>query len=172
MPQKFASLDDVNMHLPTDKLEIKQPDLDLFGIDAVRIIRGTLANVYSAVTLAGWADPDITDPTAVGYVPELIKAVAGRLIGAFYYRERYSEDSLDDPQYAQVKYNEAMAILAQIVEGDLVLWDVTETPTSTENLTADDFFPNDTDEPMFSVDDKLFSVDPGRMGLGARIPNA
>jgi hypothetical protein len=166
----FATLDDVNMHLPTDKLEMKEPALDLMGPDAERIIRGYLARVYSGVTIAGWTDPTITDPETVGYVPELVRAIAGRFIAAFYYRERYSEDSLDDPQYAQVKYNEAMALLNQIVCGEVKLWDVVEQPETDLSFTAADFFPNDSDAgPMFSVDDKLFSVDPGRTGLGVKV---
>lgn len=165
----FATLDDVNMHLPTDKLEMQQPTLDLKGVDAERIIRGYLASVYSAVTLAGWTDPTETDPLAIGYVPQLIRAIAGRFIAAFWYRERYSEDSLDNPQYAQGLYDEAMAMLQGIIAGTLVLDDVTELPESTTSLTQEDFWPNDTDTgPMFSVDDKLFSVEPGRTGLGVK----
>lgn len=168
----FATLDDVNMHLPTDKLEMTTPTLDLVGIDAERIIRGYLANVYSAVTLAGWTDPEVTDPTMAGYVPRLIKAIAGRFIAAFWYRERYSEDSLDDPQYAQVKYNEAMDLIAKIIAGTLVLDDVVEVAESQISLTANDFWPNNTDTPMFTVDDKLFSAESGRTGLGARVASS
>lgn len=166
----FATLDDVNMHLPTDKLEMTAAKLNLMGVDAERIIRGYLAKVYTGVTIAGWTDPTEADPTVVGYVPELIKSIAGRFIAAFYYRERYSEDSLDDPQYAQNKYNEAMALLMQIVTGDTILWDVVEQPESDKSFSSADFFPNDSDVgPMFSVDDKLFSIDPGRTGLGAKV---
>jgi hypothetical protein len=155
----FATLDDVNMHLPTDKLEMQQPKLDLMGVDAERIIRGYLANVYSATTLAGWTDPTKLLPTDIGYVPRLIKAIAGRFIAAFYYRERLSEDSLDDPQYAQLKYNEAMALLNGIIAGNIVLDDVTEPAESQNSFTAADFYPNNDTDPMFSVDDKLFDLD-------------
>lgn len=167
----LATLDDVNMHLPTDKLEMQVPTLTLLGVDAERIIRGMLARVYSPATIAGWTDPTVpyNDP---GYVPELIRAIAGRFIAAFWYRERYSEDSLDDPQYAQTKYNEAMALLNQIISGAIILWDVAEDPETDNSLTSADFWPNDTDiGPMFSVDDKLFSIDPGRTGLGAKVAN-
>lgn len=166
----FATLDDVNMHLPTDKLEMKQPTLDLVGVDAERIIRGYLANVYSPLTLAGWTDPTVTDPIVAGYVPRLIKAIAGRFIAAFWYRERYSEDSLDDPQYAQLKYNEAMTLLNGVIAGEIVLDDVVETAETGTSLTSADFWPNNTDSgPMFSVDDKLFNVESGRTGLGAKV---
>lgn len=151
----FASLDDVNMHLPTDKLEMEQPQLDLFGIDAERIIRGYLAGVFTPATLASWADPDST--------PELIRAIAGRFIAAFYYRERYSEDSLDDPEYAQFKYNEAMNLLMGVIGGSLDLIDTAEPSTVGGHFTAEDFYPNNSDPgPIFTMDDHLMTTTRGR----------
>jgi hypothetical protein len=148
----FASLDDVNMHLPTDKLEITDPDLALFGLDADRIIRGYLAGVFLPATIASWNTPANT--------PELIRAIAGRFIAAFYYRERYSEDSLDDPVYAQNKYNEAMALLTGVINGTMTLVEVTEAPMGAQ-LTSDDFYPNDTATgPFFTMDDQLFNIPP------------
>ena len=151
----LASLDDVNMHLPTDKLEIEQPELDLFGLDAERIVRGYLAGVIPATTLALWASPDDT--------PELIRAIAGRLIAAFYYRERYSEDSLEDPIYAQTKYNEAMALLQGIIDGSITLVDLPDPILTTDRFTADNFYPNSMDDgPVFTMDDKLLSIQQSR----------
>lgn len=165
----YATLDDVNMHLPTDKLEMSTPELTLFDVDAGRIIRGYLAGVYLPATIAGWTDPTETDPTTVGYVPELIRAIAGRFIAAFWYKERYSEDSLEVPQYAQDKYNEAMAMLQGLVLGTLGLVDVAESPVSTSELTADDFTPNDaTVGPFFSMEDTLWNIPPTGT-LGANI---
>jgi hypothetical protein len=161
----YVTLDDVNMHLPTDKLEITAPDLNLYELDARRIIRGFLAGVFPAVTIAGWTDPTETDSTTTGYVPELIKAIAGRFIAAFYYKERYSEDSLEIPAYAQQKYDEAMALINGIIAGTLTMIDVVDTPTDSNVLTADDFWPNGTTEPVFTMDDTLFSLPPtGRIG--------
>jgi hypothetical protein len=152
----FASLDDVNMHLPTDKLEMEGPELDLFGLDAERVIRGYLAGVIAPTTLAGWASPTQT--------PELIRAIAGRLIAAFYYRERYSEDSLDDPLYAQVKYNEAMELLRGVISGTVVLVEAPETSTVLgAHFSSEDFYPNATDDgPIFTMDDHLLTTKPGR----------
>jgi hypothetical protein len=147
----FANLDDVNMHLPTDKLEMEQPELDLFGLDADRIIRGYLAGAIPATTLAQWTDPQST--------PELIRAIAGRFIAAFYYRERYSEDSLDDPGYAQIKYNEAMGLLQGVISGAVVLVDGPDTASLGGHFVLENFYPNALDEgPIFSMDDHLFSV--------------
>ena len=150
----FASLDDVNMHLPTDKLELEQPELDLFGLDAERIIRGYLAGVIPAAAMATWTSPDTT--------PELIRAIAGRFVAAFYYRERYSEDSLNDPLYAQIKYNEAMSLLQGIIAGTIVITDPTIPPIGIR-FTAADFYPNATDEgPIFIMDDTLLTLKLGR----------
>lgn len=151
----FASLDDVNMHLPTDKLEIEEPELALFGLDADRIIRGYLAGTIPATTLATWTSPNST--------PELVRAIAGRFIAAFYYRERYSEDSLDDPAYAQIKYNEAMALLQGIISGDIVLIEGPDTVIVGPHMSSLDFYPNATDDgPIFTMNDRLFTIKPGR----------
>jgi hypothetical protein len=150
----FVNLDDVNMHLPTDKLEMEDPELALFGMDAERIIRGYLAGAIPGTVMATWASPDTT--------PELVRAIAGRLIAAFWYRERYSEDSLEDPIYAQTKYNEAMALLQGVISGAIVI-DVPEIPPVGARFTADDFYPNNTDDgPIFTMDDRLMTIKPGR----------
>src|SRR5215831_15481791 len=146
----FASLDDVNMHLPTDKLQIEEPELDLFGIDAERIIRGYLAGVIPATAMAAWTSPDST--------PDLVRAIAGRFIAAFYYRERYSEDSLDDPSYAQFKYNEAMGLLQGILGGTIVITGPA-VPQIGIRFTAEDFYPNSQDSgPIFTMDDHLMTI--------------
>jgi hypothetical protein len=161
----FATLDDARVHLPLDKLELQQADFNRIELDAERIIRGYMANVVPALTIAGWTDPTQTDPTHAGYVPELVRAIAGRFVAAFYYRERYSEDSLEDPIYAQNKYNEAMALLTGIVSGTIIMTDLTVPIDAGERLTSEDFWPNSTDAgPMFTVDDKFFSI----LGTGGR----
>jgi hypothetical protein len=148
----FASLDDVNVHLPTDKLQVNDAELDTLELDADRIIRGYMAGVFAPATIAAWADPDST--------PELIRAIAGRLTAAFYYKARYSEDLTEIPAYAQQKYDEAMALIAGIRDGSIVMIDVTEVATVGQ-FTSDDFYPNNTDKgPMFSVDDHLLTLPP------------
>ncbi|KKW09706.1 MAG: hypothetical protein UY48_C0055G0009 [Candidatus Gottesmanbacteria bacterium GW2011_GWB1_49_7] len=138
----LASLDDINVHLPSDKLGLADGDDTEMQLDAERIIKGYLSTVYSAATLAEWADPATT--------PGLIRAIAGRLIAAFYYALRFSEDSVERPEYAQFKYDEAMSMLKQIVAGTLLLPEVTETPTTGLSFTSADFWPND-DDPVFTM---------------------
>lgn len=141
----LATLDDANLHLPTDKVDVGTAEFDELQLDSERIIRGTLANYFTPTTLAAWTDPDST--------PGLIRSIAGRLIAAFVYRRRYSEDSLDDPYYAQLKYNEAMEWLGKIQEGKMVVEGISEQPT-TDRLTPADFWPNNsTPGPFFKMDD-------------------
>lgn len=135
---------DVQIFLPLDKLKVEAiPDDKARAYqDAERIIRGYLAGVFEAATLAAWTTPSAT--------PGEIRAVAGRLAAARIYRLRYSENSLDDPGYAQVLYNEAMAMLQAIIDGDIVLTGVTD-PSTTFDDTY--FEPNaGTDPPKFAMD--------------------
>ncbi|HEY1249166.1 MAG TPA: hypothetical protein VGE97_09275 [Nitrososphaera sp.] len=140
----LATIDDANVHLPTDKVVVDTAEFDETQLDAERIVRGYLANYYPASTLALWTNPDAT--------PGLIRSITGRLIAAFVYRKRYSEDSLDDPMYAQNKYNEAIGLLQGIQDSTIVVEGVEE-PT-TDRLTSDDFWPNNTTipEPFFKMD--------------------
>jgi len=134
---------DVQIHLPVDKLKVEEipDDKDDAFEDAERIIRGYLAGVVSTATLDLWATPDDT--------PDIIRAIAGRFAAAKIYRVRYSEDSLDDPQYAQGLYNDAMAMINAIIAGNLIIDGVTDT-TQFDNTY---FTPNDasTDTPKFTM---------------------
>src|SRR6516164_8927952 len=99
----LASLSDINVHLPEDKLEVVPAQYSDVQLDAERVVRGYLSGYIDPVVLAGWSNPTVT--------PEIIRAVVGRLCAAFWYRKRYSEDSLVDPQFALIKYNEAISML-------------------------------------------------------------
>jgi len=140
----LASLFDINTHLPQDKLQVTDGNDDALQLDAERLIKGYLADVYSPVTLASWSDPTIDDPALPGYVPEYIRGIAGRFIAAFYYRIRYSEDTLDTPGYAQNLYDEAMDMLNKVVRGEITLIDVEESPATDVSLTNELFWPNDS----------------------------
>lgn len=111
---------DVQIHLPVDKLKVEEiPDDRARAYeDAERIIRGHLAGVFDPLVLAAWDEPEDTPPE--------IRAVAGRLAAAKIYRVRYSENSLDDPGYAQTLYNEAMLMIQGIIDGDIILTGVTD----------------------------------------------
>ena len=117
----LADLDDINEFLPQDKLTATDGNdaIMRFQIDVDRTIKGYLASVYSLATLQGWADPDST--------PAFIRGIAGRLIAAYWYSVRTSEDVPDwNKTYPQRVYNEAMQMLNDIRTGKVVLTDVTE----------------------------------------------
>lgn len=136
---------DIQIHLPVDKLKVEElPDaLGDVKIDVERIIRGYLAGVIDSATMATW-----TTPTAV---PAIIRAVGGRLGAALIYRLRYSEDSVDDPSYAQMKYNEGMRMLQDIISGAIT---IEELPDDDTGAFSNEFFlPNNdtTDTPKFTM---------------------
>lgn len=136
---------DIQIHLPVDKLQVENiPDsLEQVKIDVERIIRGYLAGVIDAATMALWVAPDA--------VPAIIRAIGGRLGAALIYRLRYSEDALDDPMYAQNKYNEGMRMLQGVISGDIT---IEELPTDTTGAFSNEFFfPNNdtTDTPKFTM---------------------
>jgi hypothetical protein len=144
----LADLEDINVHLPSDKIEVDSAQYDRLQLDAERIVRGYLAGQVASITLASWTTPEST--------PELIRAITGRLVAAFWYRERYSEDSLDDPGYAQVKYNEAILWLGNIINGTMVLPDSDGEVLVGGVLTELDFWPNDsTPGPAFTMTQDL-----------------
>lgn len=137
----FVDDPDVQVHLPIDKIKIEEipDDLAKCKEDAERIIRGFLAGVIDSTVLALWTTPAAT--------PETIRAVAGRLTAALIYRTRFSEQSIDDPQFAQNKYDEAMGMLMKVVSGEIPLPGV-----DTTQFDNTYFWPNDTtDDPKFTM---------------------
>ena len=141
----IVSDDDVQVHLPADKLKIEEipDDLSRCKLDTERIVRGTLAGVIPASDMALWLTPDD--------VPEVIRAAAGRLCAALIYRLRYSEQSLDDPQFAQNKYNEGMMMLQGIIDGSIIVDGVV-----TVQFDETYFWPNDTtSDPKFTMDSRF-----------------
>jgi hypothetical protein len=133
---------DVQIHLPVDKLKIEEIPDDLVKAkdDAERIVRGYLAGVIDSTILAGWTSPALTPPE--------VRAIAGRLTAALIYRTRYSEQSLDDPQFAQTKYTEAMKMLNDILSGNFIVTGVVDTT----QFDSSYFEPNDASEdPKFTM---------------------
>lgn len=141
----LASLADINVHLPQDKIDVDGAQYASLQLDAERIVRGWLSGYVDAAILSSWSEPDLT--------PDIIRAAAGRFVAAFRYRERYSEDSLDDPEYAQNKYNEAMAIIMGIRDGNVLIPDVDV--SGGDHMEEGDFYPDGTDSvPIFRIRDR------------------
>ena len=122
-------------------------DEDQFQIDAERIIRGYLSNVYSSTTLASWTTPNQT--------PGLIRSVAGRLIAAWFYGAKYSGEVSEWNDYSDKLYKDAIAMLEQIQSGDLVLIEVDEEMTTGDTITSADFWPNDLEGSMFKLEQEF-----------------
>jgi len=149
MAELLASNRDINRWLPGDKLVATDTNTAEFQIDAWQLIRGQLASSFPTTVLATWTNPTNT--------PATIRAIAGRLIAAYLYRETYSEDSVAIPAYAQELYNEAIAMLAQIRANTLIVLDGSGNPIDNElALTAGDFYPNDgAPGPFFTMTDRF-----------------
>lgn len=142
----YATLDDINMHLPPGKAEIEDAEDDLLQVDAFRFIRSKLIGKFATTILALWIDPNST--------PEIIRAIAGRLIASKWYAEIYAEDSDEDAKFAKTLYDEAIAMLMDILSGASIVIDPTTGepyPTDTGQLTDASFYPND-DNPKFRMD--------------------
>ena len=136
---------DVQVHLPIDLLKVEEVPDDLASckLDAERIVRGYLTGVIDSAVLATWTDPTST--------PETIRAIAGRFCAALIYRLRLGGATRADPEYAQNKYNEAMAMLMAIISGDLPI-DSVVIGTDFDNAW---FWPNNTtDPPRFTMADR------------------
>lgn len=129
----LADLQDINVHLPEEKIEVDSARYDTLQLDGERIVRGYLAGYIDSAILASWTTPETT--------PGIIRAAIGRLVAAFYYRQRYSEDSTADPQFAKEKYDEAMAILLGVQNGTILIDDVVV--SGPEHFAEADGYPND-----------------------------
>lgn len=147
---RYADLTDVNTHLPEDKIPMDSSEIDPFALDAERIIRGYVGGVIPYATYNAWADPSHT--------PELIRAIAGRLIAAAFYAERYSEDDPNIPAYAQNLYNQAIAYLMAIKAGTQIVieTDGTTLDVNSSELSNADFRPNDLSTPPAFTRDLIF----------------
>lgn len=142
----YATLEDINTHLPPDKAEIEDAEDDALQVDAYRFIRAKLVGTFATTTLALWVDPTST--------PEVIRAIAGRLIAAKWYMEIYAEDSDEDAKYAKALYDEAISMLQQIIDGFITVIDPTTgepyPEVQTGMLTDTSFWPSD-DSPKFTM---------------------
>ncbi len=106
---------------------------------AGRIIRARLGSFIDSAYMSTWQDTTTT--------PELIQEIAAKLAAALQYRRRASEDSPDAVSaYAQQLYDEAMASLQCILDGDLEIIDVglVLTGSGGSRLSELHFYPNDT----------------------------
>jgi hypothetical protein len=140
----YASVDDINAHLPENKAAISDADDDLLQVEAWRLIRAKLSTTFATATLNTWTDPDST--------PGIIRSIAGMVIAAKWYAELYAEDSDADATFANNLYLQAIDLLNQIAAGLIVITDDDGEPLAdTSSLSSDDFYPNDSVPPVFTM---------------------
>jgi hypothetical protein len=139
-------IDDINVHLPKDKLGVLNANDDALQLDVERIIKAKLSGTFSPATIASWTLPGAEFPPAT--VPHIIQEVAGKLIAAFVYARTFSSEVAGLPEYAQWLYDQAMMTLEEIILGATVIppeelpgGEVVDTGG---RLTSDMFWPNDT----------------------------
>jgi len=111
----MATLDDVNAHLDGEVIEATADNTDLIQVSVARIIRGYLSRTVDQTTLMSWQTPDTT--------PDTIREVASMLIAAQLYFAQSARTSLliDDTNFAQRLYDQAMALLNGIIAGDIAI---------------------------------------------------
>jgi hypothetical protein len=133
----LATNADVNAYLPQDKAELEDASDDLLLLGAEREIKATLAGVVSSTTLASWVSPSNT--------PGIVREICARLTAGMWYTLIESEDDAQREYGVDLK-NEARALLAKIVAGEVVILDTDDTvliSTGADTLVQDDFLPND-----------------------------
>jgi hypothetical protein len=149
MPEILASLDDINANLP-DGLDVNavcvatDENTSIIQISVARVIRAYLTPVVSQEILYSWTVPTNT--------PDIIREIAAKLIGAQLYFNSAARTSLtvDQDNFAQKLYDQAMAMLQLILTGDIILDpDVPVTPFDV--VTSDDFFPVDDTDRAFTM---------------------
>lgn len=147
MAEILASLDDINAELPATgsntTVVADDDNTSLLQISIARVVRGYLSRVIDTATLVLWASPETT--------PELVRTIAGKLIAAqlFFNETAKSSLTIEDNSFAQKRYDEAIALLNDIISGEIILEDIVINPV--EDLTTLDFFPTDATDRAFRM---------------------
>jgi hypothetical protein len=139
----LATLNDVNAHLDGEVIEATPDNSELVQISVARIVRGYLSAVVDTTTLMSWQTPEAT--------PDIIREIASMLIAAQVYFNEASRTSLllDQNNFAQVLYTEAMAMLQRIIDGTIVIVGL---PVESAMTMGDgDYFPTDATDRAFTV---------------------
>lgn len=146
----LASYEDANAHLDETKIGFASAaDAEDKARSADAIVKAKLGDRFPDY-VALWSDtvPN-PNPNELIATPALVREAASLLMAAFLYEERYSEETLDDNDYAARLQKRAMFLLDGIADGSLILWDVDygQDANNTARLEREDFWPNDTYTP-------------------------
>jgi hypothetical protein len=149
----LCSLDDINANLDGEIIEATPDNSDLVQISVARVVRGYLSRIVDQMTLYSWTTPDTT--------PDIIREVAAKFCAAQIYYNEISRTSIDvsNTNYAQRKYDEAMALLQAIIAGDIIIYNPsTGQPIiidSVDVLSLQDYFPVDDTDRAFTLSMEL-----------------
>jgi hypothetical protein len=149
MAEILATVDDINASLPSEDFDgsgaVVTATLDntaLLQISVARVVRGFLGGVIAQEVTQGWTEPDLT--------PDSIREAAAKMIAAQLFMQRVTRTTalIDARHYAQILYDQAMAILQGIKDG-LIL--VEDTEVVTDAMTMFDFHPVDDTDRAFGM---------------------
>lgn len=153
--QILASLDDINANLPGREtggstsgypvvVEATDDNTLLLQVSIARVVRGYLSGAIAGTTLTGWNSPSNT--------PDIVREAAAKMIAAQLYFNQVSRTNLtiEDRNFAQILYNQAMDILNKIISGEINIGQSATVETS-EHLSSLDFFPVDDTDRAFTM---------------------
>jgi hypothetical protein len=146
--------EDINAELPGKEtggttsgypvvVEATMENTSLLQVSVARVVRGYLSGTIDSTTLMSWDQPADT--------PEIIRVVAAKMIAAQLYFNHASRTSLtiEERNFAQIRYNEAMEILNKIIAGEIIL--IETPPEATAAMDPEDHFPVDDTDRAFTM---------------------
>jgi len=151
MAEILASVEDINGNLPSQDraavIEATPENGALVQVSVARVVRGYLSGAIDGVILMGWNSPDNT--------PDIVREAAAKLIAAQIYFNFAARSSLtiEDNNFAQKLYDQAIIILDKILSGEIIIGD--EVPVATESMTDEDFWPVDDTDRAFTMSMEL-----------------
>jgi hypothetical protein len=146
----LASIDDINGELDGDVVKADANNTNLVQINVSRMVKGYLAKVVAGATIVTWVSPITT--------PDIVRVIAAKLIAAQVYFNYAARTSviIEDNNFAQRKYTEAMNILNGIIAGDIpIVGEGGGTTIPPTILGPDEFFPSDATDRAFSLSMRL-----------------
>jgi hypothetical protein len=147
----LASLDDINANLPAQDedpvIEATSENTNLIQVSVARVVRGYLARVIDPVVLMSWDEPANT--------PDIVRECAAKMMAAQLYFIFASRTTLtiDERSFAQLMYDEALAILNGIIDGTIVIEGVIVEAEG--GISELDFFPVDDTDRAFTMSMEL-----------------
>lgn len=143
MAEILASVDDINANLDNTAVQADDINTNLLQISVARVIRAYLSNYIDNAALFSWVTPDTT--------PDTIREIAAKLIASqLYFNTTAGQQKLIQPEHvSQRLYNEAIALLNQIISGSITIPGVII--IGSDSMSTSDFFPIDDTDRAFTM---------------------